>query len=198
MRATSRTQWSASGRSIARSCGDELMRLFGVTMVRNEADIIEASVRHNLSVLDGLVVIDHGSLDGTSKILAGLQRGGLALRVATDRTPGFFQAERITIAAREILARERADFVFAIDADEFIKVQSRRRLDDALARGPPDATALRRSLTYVPDVTKETMGPAHLRWRLKDERHGTYKSIIGRSFLQPAQYLVSGSHLVGG
>ena len=34
------------------------MRLFGVTMVRNEADVIEAYVRHNLTVLDGLVVID--------------------------------------------------------------------------------------------------------------------------------------------
>jgi len=30
-------------------------------MVRNEADIIEASVRHNLCCLDRLVVIDHGS-----------------------------------------------------------------------------------------------------------------------------------------
>jgi hypothetical protein len=51
------------------------MRLFGVMMVRNEADIIEASVRHNLSVLDGLVVIDHGSFDATADILVALLGG---------------------------------------------------------------------------------------------------------------------------
>jgi glycosyl transferase family 2 len=175
------------------------MRLFGVAMVRNEADIVEASVRHNLSVLDGLVVIDHGSIDGTSEILASLHSEGLALQVATDRTPGFFQAERITIAAREILACEGADFVFPIDADEFIKIESRRRLEEALADVPHDAHALVRWLTYVPDFMdseNERIGPAHLRWRLKEERHGTRKSVIGRSFLRPTQHLVSGSHLV--
>src|SRR5436190_313364 len=175
------------------------MRLFGVMMVRNEADIIEASVRHNLSVLDGLTVLDHGSLDGTADILSELQKEGLALKVATDRNPGFFQAEQVTMAAREILASERADFVFPIDAVEFIKVQSRERLDEALGRVPQAAHALASWLTYVPDfaVTRsDRVGPSHLRRRLKQERHRTCKSIIGRSFMRPTQYVVSGSHLV--
>src|SRR5436190_22324462 len=175
------------------------MRLFGVMMVRNEADIIEASVRHNLSVLDGLTVLDHGSLDGTADILSELQKEGLALKVATDRNPGFFQAEQVTMAAREILASERADFVFPIDAVEFIKVQSRERLDEALGRLPQAAHALASWLTYVPDfaVTRsDRVGPSHLRRRLKQERHRTCKSIIGRSFMRPTQYVVSGSHLV--
>ena len=73
----------------------EGMRLIGIAMVRNEADIIEAFVRHNLTVLDALVVVDHGSLDGTGEILALLQREGLPLRVMRDASPGFFQAERM-------------------------------------------------------------------------------------------------------
>ena len=55
------------------------MKLYGVAMVRNEADIIEAFVRHNLTVLDGLVVVDHSSDDGTSEILSAL--------TAFDRMP---------------------------------------------------------------------------------------------------------------
>ena len=45
------------------------MRLHGIAMVRNEADVVEAFVRHNLSILDALVVIDHGSVDGTAGIV---------------------------------------------------------------------------------------------------------------------------------
>jgi hypothetical protein len=60
------------------------MRLFGITMLRNEADIVEACIRHNLTLL----------------ILAGLQREGLPLRVVRDANPAFFQAERMTSACR--------------------------------------------------------------------------------------------------
>ena len=56
------------------------MRLWGVAMVRNEADVIEAFVRHNLCVLDGLAIVDHGSFDGTAEILANLRREGLPLQ----------------------------------------------------------------------------------------------------------------------
>ena len=176
------------------------MRLFGVTMVRNEADVIEAFVRHNLTVLDGLMVIDHGSSDGTSEILTRLRREGLPLQVVADPSPAFFQAERITVIARETLARERADFVFAIDADEFIKVESRERLDRTLSELPPEVHAVVHWQTYVPesfDSGASTISEAHLRWRLKSERHGSYKSVIGRSFVQQQnQHVISGNHLV--
>ena len=39
-------------------------------MVRNEADILEAFVRHNLTVLDRMLVVDHGSMDGTAEMLS--------------------------------------------------------------------------------------------------------------------------------
>jgi hypothetical protein len=176
------------------------MRLFGITMVRNEADIIEPFVRHNLTVLDGLALIDHGSLDGTIEILVKLQEEGLPLRVIRDPNPGFFQAERMTALARETLVREGADFVFAIDADEFLKVESRNKLESALRELPAGTHAAVHWLTYVPEsfeVGADTVGQRHLRWRLKTESHGSYKIIVGRSFVEhPAQYLVSGNHLV--
>ena len=48
--------------------------VFGMTVVKNEADVIEASVRHNLRFLDRLIVLDDGSVDDTRDILAKLRK----------------------------------------------------------------------------------------------------------------------------
>ena len=173
------------------------MRLIGVAMVRNEADIVEAFVRHNLTVLDAMVVVDHGSLDGTEEILALLQREGLPLRVIRDASPGFFQAERMTAVAREAFARERADFVFVVDADEFIKTPSRVEVERELAALPVGVHASISWLTYVPKSFGGGTRAPEIRWRLRTERHGSRKCVVSRSFAERTkQYLVSGNHLV--
>jgi Glycosyl transferase family 2 len=172
------------------------MRLFGVSMVRNEADIIEASIRHNLTVLDGLEVVDHRSTDETADILARLGAERLPLRILREETTGFFQAETLTDLARKAFARDGADFVFPIDADEFIRTPSRLVLEQALAQIPPSAHGCVQWMTYVP-ASFGAFGPSHLSRRVGHERHGNHKCVIGRSFAQrEAQYLVSGSHLV--
>ncbi|MBQ1762801.1 MAG: glycosyltransferase family 2 protein, partial [Aquincola sp.] len=50
-------------------------------MVKNEADIVEAFVRHNLHFVDLMVLLDNGSTDGTRDILEALQKEGLPLLV---------------------------------------------------------------------------------------------------------------------
>ena len=75
-------------------------------MVRNEADIIEASVRHNLGCVDRLVVIDHGSFDGTSEILRQLAAESDALQITADPSVAFQQGIIITDVARQFLRDE--------------------------------------------------------------------------------------------
>jgi hypothetical protein len=176
------------------------MRLFGVAMVRDEADVVEAFVRHNLGVLDGLAIGDHGSVDGTSEILAKLQGEGLPLRVVPIADAAFFQSRRVTELARETLANDKADFVFALDADEFLKVPSRATLESALAAVPHGMHVLVHWLTYVPDDLEGSggaFGPGHLWWRLDTERHAMHKLIVSRALLdQPAAFIAFGNHLV--
>ena len=46
------------------------MRLYGVSMIRNEADIIRVNILYHLSIgFDRLLVVDNGSTDGTDRIL---------------------------------------------------------------------------------------------------------------------------------
>src|SRR5947208_11559468 len=112
------------------------MLLCAAAIVRNEADIIEAFVRHNLALLDHLAVVDHGSFDGTSEILAMLVQEGLPLSLIRDERIGYFQPEMITPLVRDLLRRANADFVFVLDADEFLKTPSRNVLEQLLMRVP--------------------------------------------------------------
>ena len=47
------------------------MRIASVSIVKDEADIIEAFVRHNLVFVDRMFIIDDRSSDNTSEILQG-------------------------------------------------------------------------------------------------------------------------------
>jgi len=178
------------------------MRLFGVSMVRNEADVVEAFVRHNLAVLDGLIVVDHGSIDGTSEILAKLQAEGLPLRVMREPEPAYRQSATMTRLAREALAQDAADFVFALDADEFLKLDARATLERALSEVPAGTHAVMHWLTYVPDAFEGcpgAFGPGHLWWRLKTERRRLFKVIVGRGLLERLEDTVAmGNHCVRG
>ncbi|MFO1281920.1 MAG: glycosyltransferase family 2 protein [Burkholderiales bacterium] len=126
------------------------MILWGVSMMRNEEDIVEAFVRHNLAILDGLLVVDHNSTDATSAILASLCAERLPLVVMRNDSPGYLQAEVTTTAARQVFARTPADFVFPLDADEFLKAPSRGALEAFLASLPPGTHALLDWPTYAP------------------------------------------------
>ncbi len=166
-------------------------------MVRNEVDVVEAFVRHNLAVLDGLAIVDHGSFDGTSEILQSLRAEGLPLSVRRDADPAYRQSETMTALAREAFERNGADFVFALDADEFLKLESREAVERTLSEVPAGMHATMHWLTYVPGAFDREFGPGHLWWRLETERQGLGKVIVSRALLdQPGDVIAMGNHAV--
>ena len=56
-------------------------KLVGLSMVRNESDVIETFIRHNLTLLDELHIIDHNSSDNTREILTLLKQEGLPIHI---------------------------------------------------------------------------------------------------------------------
>ena len=73
--------------------------IFGVMMVRNEADILRINLLYHLaSGIDQVLVVDNGSTDGTAAILEGFAD---TKRVHVFSRPGaYHQAETTTEFAR--------------------------------------------------------------------------------------------------
>ena len=94
------------------------MRVFSISMIRNEVDIVRLNVLYHLSLgIDRMLVVDNGSTDGTGEVLQQLGKHEPRIRWTYD--PGSYrQTEIMTKLAREAY-REGADWVVQIDADEF-------------------------------------------------------------------------------
>ena len=94
-----------------------MMKLAGLLMVRNAADIIALNLLHHLhSGVDRMYVVDNGSTDGTDIVLS---RIASRYPVAVFRDDGpFLQAELVTELAR-VARRDGAQWVLPIDGDEF-------------------------------------------------------------------------------
>lgn len=91
-----------------------------ISMVRNEADIIESFVRHTITFADRLFICDHNSTDNTPQILDGLISEGLpVIVVPLPNVIGYEQAE-ITTMLMEAAFEQGASLVIPIDADEFL------------------------------------------------------------------------------
>ena len=95
------------------------MKVVGVAMVRNEADIIETFVRYHLQFCDQLILTDHQSSDGCTEILEAMAADDTRLLVLHDRRSGLFQREVMTRTMRTAARELRADWVLPLDGDEF-------------------------------------------------------------------------------
>lgn len=167
-------------------------------MVRDEADIIEAFVRHNLTVVDGLAIVDHGSSDGTGEILAALAAEGLPLRTTVETSSEFRQSAVVTRLARELFTACDPDYIFLLDADEFLKVPSRARLEARLEPLPPDVHAVQSRQNYVPDFARDDGIISLLKSarRAPPPRPAVTKAIVSRHFLASPTLIAEGNHLV--
>jgi len=176
------------------------MRLHGLAMIRNEADIVESFVRHNLRFLDGLTIIVHRPSDGTREILDALGREGLALELMPLDELGFYQGQRITTAARSVFQRHRPDFLFTLDADEFLRSPDRTALESALAEIPAGKHGSTPCYNYAPDPrddARETEPVKRLRHRHPhDSSPGRFlKLIVNQTFANDASLVIChGNH----
>ena len=92
--------------------------IWAIAMVKNEADIIEASVRHMFAQgISRMLIVDNNSDDGTYDILLKLAEE-FPLHVGKDTEPAYYQSEKMTWLAHHV-QRAGATWVVPFDADEF-------------------------------------------------------------------------------
>jgi hypothetical protein len=122
-----------------------VIRLAVTLLVRDEADVIAATLEHFFAQgADGIIVTDNGSTDGTAEILADYAAHA-PLTVLQEPAHDYRQGPWVTRMAR-LAAELGADWVVNADADEFwIGKDHTLRLPDVLARVPDDRGAVRAS-----------------------------------------------------
>jgi len=170
--------------AIERSLSGRTPRYGALARVKNECDVIEAFVRHHAALLDGLVVVDNASGDGTREILDLLVCEGLPLVVVDDATLEFRQAEIMSYLARATFATFGFDRLFLLDADEFVFAADRAEIDRALAPFRDDESVRIPWATYVPSGEDEPgVSPlARIVDRRGTERVPEYKIVLPSSF----------------
>lgn len=142
------------------------MSVIALMLVRDEADIIEDTLRHLAAHVDFIEVHDNGSTDGTQDILADLQ-AELPLTVYPDPDPAYWQSKKMSEWAKRLHSLGLYDWIVPCDADELWYGPDGKRLGDWLDSIGREAQVARAALfNYFPPCEGFSGSPVKaLQWR---------------------------------
>lgn len=90
--------------------------IVGITMVRDEADIVQYTIEHMLTQVDRVYVLDNNSSDGTGALLDAMTGDG-RVEVRYDPEIAYRQADKMTQLAHHA-GSQGATWIVPFDADE--------------------------------------------------------------------------------
>lgn len=116
------------------SVSEKLPRVLGILIARNEWPLLGISITHALvNHVDELIVVDHASTDETQAGLAALQtRWGNKIQVL-HMCEGTFHHEETNLMLKAMYQDRDFDWVYPIDADEFLITRNNISLKQILA-----------------------------------------------------------------
>lgn len=166
----------------------------GLSVMKNEGDIVEAMVRHNLNYVDRMHVVDNGSSDDTVSILQSLCAEGLSVTYEIEDT----LAHRQTAILTKLVNGRFADSdIVLLDADEFI-IGDPADMPGLFADG--EAAMSLPWVTYLATRSDDKDEPNPLK-RITHRRDAEYpqyfKATIPRSMERPVE-IAAGSHKIEG
>ena len=156
--------------------------VIGFSMVKNEEDIIEQFVRHNINFLDCLFILENGSVDNTSNILYKLRAEGLPIVIFNDPSPAYNQDEKSSRILKSITSTFFPDYVIPLDADEFIQCLDKECFVKQLQKIPLFGQGFVKWQTFLasPHLIKESPEDVLINFvcRRKEENPQYYKAIL--------------------
>lgn len=126
------------------------MKIVSLSMVRNEADIVEAWVRYHAEIVDLMAIVCNRSADNTRDILTALEAEGLPLELHDREVLDHDQSDVVTGLMRDVARRHRPDWFIPLDADEFLTPRYARTARNAIAALPAERAALLELPPYLP------------------------------------------------
>jgi glycosyltransferase involved in cell wall biosynthesis len=177
------------------------MKAISVSVMRNEADIVEAFVRYHLQFLDGMFIVDHRSTDGSTEIVTKLADEGLPVVLERYEGVGFNQARLRDMAVRkslELFRPDSPDWIVPLDLDEFVAPAGPGDIRAEIARLPSDRPAYIEWKTYIPTCSDDEGEPSALKrigHRLENESVNYCKVIIPAVLLKRRRHKIQrGAH----
>jgi len=152
------------------------MKVWAVTMVRNEEDIIGFTLRHMISEgVDGMVVADNMSSDKTRDILEEIKRqASIPVFILDDNELGYYQSRKMTALAR-LAAENGAHYIIPFDADELWYAPGPGRAADVLRHSNVDVARIKLWNHFATRSDPEHENPfLRMQWRMK-ERSSFFK-----------------------
>lgn len=143
-------------------------------LVKDEADIIRATVEHLLLNVDHILLLDNMSRDGTRDILEEIRAGDPRLEIHDDWEVGYFQDFKTTELAHHAFLRGFS-WVLPCDADEIWYATDGRSISDFLDGVAPDAQMITAPLyNHLPSSEDEwgngTDPVAAIGWRQREHQ----------------------------
>ncbi len=180
-----------------------ILKSVAICMFRNEQDVLEPFLRHTASLVDLVVLLDNLSTD-KSRLIANAVARELGNIIVTDLPdPVLNQSETMTKTLKYVQSVVFADFVFLLDADEFISAPDQTTLFNALDSLPPKSIGLLPWATYIPDPEMSAIETPNLldrmKYRRKHEEPQYYKAVLRMSGgLDSDLTVAQGNHMVYG
>ncbi|MBP2046665.1 glycosyltransferase family 2 protein [Methanobacterium aggregans] len=160
-------------------------KIFSISMVKNESDVIESFVRYNSNVMDGMIILDNGSTDDTLKILKQLKEEGLALIIFEDTDREHEQDTKMSKLLIKAVDEFHADIVVPLDADEFIISSDQGTPRNILEKIEANTYYHVQWRTFVPDFKRsDDFVPARITSARKDNLENFYKVIIPKDLVK--------------
>jgi hypothetical protein len=174
--------------------------IFSISMVKNEADIIESFVRYNMSVLDGMIILDNNSDDNTLKILNALKDEGINIHLFESEKKGYFQYSILNMLLLKAVEEFKVDIIVPLDSDEFIISNTGGNPREIIEKIDPDTYLLVKWKTFVPDFSKnqnQKFIPAKITAARDESYESYYKVIVPKEIVENYNAKLSkGNHTI--
>jgi hypothetical protein len=173
-------------------------RIFSISMVKNEMDIIESFVRYHVNIFDGMIFLDNGSTDKTVNILNHLKNEGLAISIFEDDDGVFNFTQKINQTLLIAAEQFKADIIVPLDADEFLISSNKGNPRKILEKIEYPTFSRVKWKTFVPTFDKnknKKFVPSQITFARDDSVERYYKAILPRELVEKYNVeLANGSH----
>lgn len=170
-----------------------MKKIITLSMIKNEADILETFVRYTMNYASKMVFVDNGCTDGSIEILKALITEGFNIEIYNESQVYYEQYMIENKYIRKISATDEFDYIIPLDADEFLACEG--DLEEELDKLSMDKVSILKWKTYCmlkPDENGFFLDRiTHVR---QNEKTTFTKIIIPHSLLNEKVYVTMGHH----